>query len=203
MEKGEKVIIAVVILVTLGFVIGAAAIMPTMMEEMHKPESCAKNCHEMKPFYDSLQASPHAGIDCHKCHESTGPEIFLYIKEMTHHLEGMSKGLSEGKALDEIYSDMAEELERKPPTTEALTKTEACMRCHSTRKQPSVRISDPEISCFKCHGTILHAGHKVAEYHGYWSPDFEERECVACHSEHDIDVKEETCKACHPPEKHP
>ena len=203
MEKGEKIIISVVVLVTIVVIVGAAVVIPTMMQEMTKPESCAKNCHEMQPFYDSLQDSPHAGIDCHECHVHSGPEIFLYMKEMTNHLEGISEGLRAGKSLEETTAEMAERLEREPPTTASLTKTEHCMKCHSTHKKPLARIADPGISCFKCHTTIAHTGHKVALYQGYWSPDLEDRECVACHNEHDVTVKEETCEACHPPEKHP
>ncbi len=203
MEKGEKIIVALVVVVTVAVIVGAAVMIPPMMEEMKKPESCGKNCHEMQPFYDSLQDSPHAGVDCHECHESSEPEIFLYMKEMTLHIEGISEGLKEGKDLDEIAMEMAEELKEEPPTAASLPRNEYCMECHSTTHKPTERIADPSISCFRCHTTIAHTGHEVALYHGYWSPELEDRECVACHNEHDVRVKEETCKACHPPEMHP
>ena len=41
MEKGEKIIISVVVLVTIVVIVGAAVVIPTMMQEMQKPESCA------------------------------------------------------------------------------------------------------------------------------------------------------------------
>jgi cytochrome c nitrite reductase small subunit len=192
METGEKVIIALVVVVTIVVLGGVAVVMPMMMEEMHKPESCAKNCHEMQPFYDSLKKSPHAEVDCHDCHKPHKPEIFLYIGEGLHHAEWMAEGKS--------FEEMAEEVENKPP---ASPKNEYCMECHSEQKIPTEKISDPTISCFKCHPTIEHTTHRVGEYRAYESPDYSGYECAACHNDHDIEVKEETCNICHPPEKHP
>jgi flagellar basal body-associated protein FliL len=47
MEISEKIIIALVVLVTVGVIGGAAIMMPILEHEMHKPESCGANCHEM------------------------------------------------------------------------------------------------------------------------------------------------------------
>jgi len=200
METGEKVIIALVVVITVGVIVGAAIMMPIMEHEMHKPESCGENCHEMQSYYDSLMVSPHAEVDCHDCHKPHKPEMFLYIGEALHHVEGMVEGMAEGKSLDETYDEMAEKVENKPP---ASPKNEYCMECHSEHKKPTERISDPTISCFKCHSTIEHTTHKIREYKGHESPDYSGFECVACHNDHDMDVKEETCGICHPPEKHP
>lgn len=199
METGEKVIIALVVVVTIGVLGGAAVMMPIMEEEMHKPESCAKNCHEMEPFLISLEESVHKGMECHECHHPHGLEMFMYMGHATHHAEAMVEGMMEGRDLDEVFDEMAEEIEEKPP---ASPKKEHCMECHSEHKIPSERISDPTISCFKCHPTIEHTTHRVGEYRGYESPDYSGYECVACHDDHDINVKEETCNICHPPEKH-
>jgi cytochrome c nitrite reductase small subunit len=213
METGEKVIIALVVVVTLGVLVGAIVGlkfgMPIMEEEMHKPESCGKNCHEMQPFYDSLMISPHAEVDCHECHKPHKPEMFLYIGEALHHVEGMVEGKDEGKSLDETFDEMAKHIENKPP---ASPKVEYCMECHSEHAVPSEKVSDASISCFKCHSTIEHTTHRISEYFrgyepdysgmGYESPDYTGYECVACHNDHDINVKEETCNICHPPEKH-
>ena len=194
METGEKVIIALVVVVTILVLGGVAVVMPTMMEEMHKPESCAKNCHEMEPFYVSLEESVHEGIDCHECHKPHGPEMFMVMGHALHHTEGMVEGKSP--------EEMAGEIEEKPP---ASPKREVCEECHNGAKAKvaSEKISDPTISCFKCHPAIEHAAHKVGEYHAYESPDYNGYECAACHNDHDIDVKEKTCGACHPPDKHP
>ena len=197
METGEKVIIALVVVVTIGVLGGAAIMMPIMEEEMHKPESCAKNCHEMEPFLISLEESVHKGMECHECHKPHGLEMFMYIGHATHHAEGMV----EGKSLEE----MAEEIEEKPP---ASPKSEYCMECHEERNvvMPE-KITGVEISCVKCHdgiraSSIEHTAHRIGEYQGYESPDYSGYECVACHDDHDINVKEETCNICHPPEKH-
>jgi len=196
MEIGETVIIALVVVVTVGVVVGAVVgvnvIMPKMMEEMHKPEACAENCHEMEPFYISLEESVHEGIDCHECHKPHGPEMFMVMGHALHHVEGMVEGKS--------FEEMAEGIEEKPP---ASPKNEYCMECHSEHKIPLKKISDPAISCFKCHPAIDHTAHKVGEYRAYESPDYTGYECAACHNDHDVDVKEETCGICHPPEKHP
>ena len=194
METGEKIIIALVVVVTVGVLGGAAIMAPIMEHEMHKPESCAKNCHEMQPFYDSLMVSPHADVDCHDCHKPHKPEIFLYIGEGLHHAEWMAEGMS--------FEEMAEKVENTPP---ASPKNDYCMECHDGTEatEPSERITDPAIPCFKCHTTIAHTAHRISEYAAYENPDYTGHECVACHDDHDVDVKEETCTICHPPEKHP
>ena len=46
-EISEKIIIALVVLVTVGVIGGAAIMMPILEHEMHKPESCGANCHEL------------------------------------------------------------------------------------------------------------------------------------------------------------
>jgi len=196
MERGEKVIIALVIVVFIGVLVGAAGVMPVMMEEMEKPENCAKNCHEMEPFYISLEGSVHKGIDCHDCHKPHEPKMLEMVMVMGHALHHTA-GMIEGKSFEE----MAEEIEEKPP---ASPKTEVCEECHNGTKAKVAlkKILDPTISCFKCHRTIDHATHKVGEYRAYESPDYSGYECVACHNDHDVDVKEETCTICHPPEKH-
>ncbi len=197
MELGEKVIIGLVVVVTLaviiGAVIGAVVIMPAMMEEMHKPESCASNCHEMQPFYDSLMVSPHAEVDCHECHKPHGLEMFMYMGHALHHAEG----LMEGKEFEE----MAEAIEEMPP---ASPKNEYCLECHNGEEAMKVleKIGDPTIMCFNCHPTIKHTAHEISEYAAYESPSYAGHECVACHDDHDVDVKVETCMVCHPPEKH-
>ena len=48
MEICEKIIIALVVVVTVGVIGGAAIMMPILEHEMHKPESCGANCHEMQ-----------------------------------------------------------------------------------------------------------------------------------------------------------
>lgn len=204
METGEKVIIALVVVVTIGVLGGAAVMMPIMEEEMHKPESCGKNCHEMAPFYTSLEESVHKGVDCHECHKPHGPiaEMFMYMGHATHHAEGMVEGMMEGRDLDEIFEEMAGEIEEKPP---ASPKSEYCVECHEEHnvvmpeKITGVEISD----CTGCHTgvkapLIEHTKHRVGEYRGYESPDYSGYECVACHDDHDINVTLETCKICHP-----
>ena len=200
METGEKIIIALVVVVAVGVIGGAAIMMPIMEHEMHKPESCGANCHEMQPFYDSLMVTSHAEVDCHDCHKPHKPEMFLYIGEALHHVEGMAEGMTEGKSLDETYANMAEQVENEPP---ASPKNEYCMECHSEHKKPTEKIADTTISCFKCHGTIEHTAHKIGEYKSYESPDYTGFECAACHNDHDMDVKENTCWTCHPPASHP
>jgi cytochrome c nitrite reductase small subunit len=200
MEIGEKIIIALLVLVTVGVIGGAAIMMPIMEHEMHKAESCGANCHEMQLFYDSLMVSSHAEVDCHDCHKPHKSEMFLYIGEALHHVEGMAEGMTEDKSLDETFDEMAEEVENKPP---ASPKNEYCMKCHSEHKKPTENIADPTISCFKCHSTIEHTTHRISEYKGYETPDYSGFECVACHNDHDMDVKENTCLTCHPPERHP
>lgn len=204
MELGEKVIIGLVVVVTLGVIIGAAIgavfIMPAMMEEMEKPESCASNCHEMEYFLISHQNSVHNHIeDCHDCHHPHGIEMFMYMGHATHHAEAIAEAMMEGSDTNEALEALADHIEQEPP---ASPKVEHCMECHSKHRTPPEEIADPTISCFKCHPTIKHTTHSVGDYVGHESPSYEGHECVACHNDHDVDVTEETCNICHPPGKH-
>ena len=193
MELGEKVIIGLVVVVALGVIIGAAVIVPAQMEAMHEPESCASTCHEMEPFKISLDESVHMGVDCHECHKPHGLEMFMYMGHALHHAEGMIEGKE--------FEEMAEAIEEMPP---ASPKNEYCLECHNGEEAMKVleKIGDPTIMCFNCHKTIKHTAHEISEYIGYESPNYAGHECVACHDDHDVDVKLETCMVCHPPEKH-
>jgi hypothetical protein len=48
MCEDEKIIVALVVVVTFGVIGRAAIMMPIMEHEMHKPESCATNIHEKR-----------------------------------------------------------------------------------------------------------------------------------------------------------
>jgi nitrate/TMAO reductase-like tetraheme cytochrome c subunit len=197
METAEKVIVALVVVITLGVVVGVVFVMPVMMKTMTKPESCGKNCHEMQFFYDSLQESVHEDMDCHHCHHAVVPEMLLYMAEAHTHAEWLILGKS--------YEEMIEEIEDKPPSA---PKNEYCVECH---EENGVVMSDTITgftSCAKCHdGTrasaIRHTEHPIGEYSAYESPDYTGHECVACHNDHDIEVTEDTCNICHPPDMHP
>ncbi|MCW7079813.1 MAG: cytochrome c3 family protein [Candidatus Methanospirare jalkutatii] len=193
MEKGEKVLVALVVLTFVGF-LGGAAVMQQQMKHM-PPESCYQMCHEMKPFYDSFEASVHAKEikDCHECHESEKPEMFLYAGEMLKHLE---RQYFESKGIE------VEEIEEKPPSS---PKREICKeKCHNGVKAKAVseKVAPKGTSCETCHTEITHAEHKIGEYgkkfRGYESPSYEGRECVACHNDHSMRVNEDTCLDCHP-----
>lgn len=210
MELGEKVIIGLVVVVTLavlgGAAIGAVVIMPAMMEEMEKPESCASNCHEMEYYLISHQNSVHNHIeDCHDCHHPHGIEMFMYIGHATHHAEAMAEAMMEGIDTNEALEAMAHHIEQEPP---ASPKNEHCTECHEERNvEMPEYITGTEISCVRCHDgvgavAVTHTAHPIDEYAAYESPDYAGYECVACHDDHDVDVDEETCNVCHPPESH-
>ncbi len=50
MEICEKIIIALVVVVTVGVIGGAAIMMPILEHEMHKPESCGQIVMRCSPF---------------------------------------------------------------------------------------------------------------------------------------------------------
>ncbi len=67
-------------------------------------------CHEMQPFYDSLEVSTHgtAGVmDCHECHRPEGAPI--------------------GHGIEHIKGIEASEIEDEIPEA---PKSEFCMECH-------------------------------------------------------------------------
>ncbi|MCW3136560.1 MAG: NapC/NirT family cytochrome c [Canidatus Methanoxibalbensis ujae] len=199
MEKGEIVLIGLVVLTFIGFA-GGAVIMQQQMKHMPM-ESCAQMCHEMHEYYVSFIESEHAKEihDCHECHESHEDmigEMLMYGKEMVKHMEIQYHKMHGGEV---------EKIEQKPPSS---PENEVCMKCHETGEKGAPIVSE-EISpngttCITCHLTIPHEEHPIGEYgkpdskyRGYESPVYEGRECVACHSDHSMVVTEDTCVSCH------
>ena len=137
----KMVIVGLVVVVIVLGVAGAG-----MSKFMHKPESCSTMCHEMQPFYDSLQVSAHgrAGVmDCHECHRPEGPPIGHGIA----HIKGIEA------------SEIEDEIPEAP-------KNEYCMECH--KQYPAGHEEHitwmgqrfPEYKGYEC--IICHDDHSIA-----------------------------------------
>ena len=138
----KMVVVGLVVVVIVLAVAGAA-----MSSYMHKPESCSKMCHEMQPFYDSLEVSTHgtAGVmDCHYCHRPEGAPI--------------------GHGIEHIKGIEASEIEDEIPEA---PKSEFCLECHGGAKYPEGHKEHiswmgerfPEYSGYEC--ITCHDDHKL------------------------------------------
>ena len=137
-KKVEKLVIIGVIVVA---VVVLAVAAHAMTEFMHQPESCSKMCHEMQPFYDSLDVSTHGirGVmDCHECHRPEGAPI--------------------GHGIDHIKGIEASEIEDEIPES---PKSEFCLECHGGAKYPGAKYPEGH----KVHVSWM--GERFPEYSGY------------------------------------
>lgn len=138
----KMVVVGLVVVVIVLAVAGAA-----MSSYIHKPESCGKMCHEMQPFYDSLDVSTHgiAGVmDCHECHRPEGAPI--------------------GHGIEHIKGIEASEIEDEIPEA---PKSEFCLECHGGAKYPEGHKEHiswmgeqvPEYKGYEC--IICHDDHRL------------------------------------------
>ena len=61
------IIIVLIVLLSITLVISAK-----MLEITENPAFCGKNCHIMRPYYDSWRTSSHTTVKCVECHYEPG-----------------------------------------------------------------------------------------------------------------------------------
>ncbi|NJD78562.1 MAG: hypothetical protein FIB08_15960 [Candidatus Methanoperedens sp.] len=161
--------IAFIILISAVFVASEKAI-----EISERPEFCGKNCHIMRPFYDSWRTSSHNDVACVKCHYEPG-----VIGE----IKGKMNGLKQFYNYETRTEDYSGQLYAR-----VLDKN--CLTCHERR------IYSSNTSYLGVN--FSHRDHLLQPKRGIGLT------CTSCHSMLVIGMKEHqrvtepSCGQCHP-----
>ncbi len=167
----NKLIIAIVLIVLISSV---AVATEKILEITENPAFCGKNCHIMRPYYDSWRTSSHSDVACVKCHYEPG---------LIGHIKGKINGLMQFYR----YETKTEEYSGR---MYAKVMDKNCLLCH-------------EIRIFSSNVTYLgvnfsHRNHLLQPKRGI------ELTCTSCHSMLVIGMKEHrsvtdpSCTQCHP-----
>ncbi len=140
------IIISLVVLLLAGVVISEKVLAIT-----ENPDFCGKNCHIMRPYYDSWSSSAHKGVACINCHYEPG---------LIGHIKGKINGLTQ------FYSYEITSGENSDPLF-AKVLDENCLICHEKRIFSSdinfnginfTHSNHPiSLTCTTCHSDVKHA----------------------------------------------
>lgn len=141
------IIISLIVLLTAGVVISEKILTIT-----ENPDFCGKNCHIMRPYYDSWSASAHSDVRCVECHYEPG---------LIGHIKGKINGLMQ------FYSYESTSSETYAAQLNARVSDENCLICHEKRIFSSdnnfsgvsfTHSNHPiSLSCTICHSDVKHA----------------------------------------------
>ncbi|VVB86849.1 Class III cytochrome C family protein [uncultured archaeon] len=141
------IIISLVVLVSTGIVISEK-----ILDITENPDFCGKNCHIMRPYYDSWSESAHNNVRCIECHYEPG---------LIGHLKGKINGLTQ------FFSYETTNSEKYTGQLSAKVTDENCLACHEKRIFSSdnnfngvnfTHSNHPiELSCITCHSDVKHA----------------------------------------------
>lgn len=185
----------VVLLVILLFVVVSALVIPKTLEITESPSFCGKNCHIMRPFYDSWRTSSHNDVRCVECHYEPG---------FIGHLKGKINGLMQ------FYQYETTEEYSGEFYAKVLDKN--CLKCHEKRiyflnasymgvnfSHKSHLLKDTRgvvLTCTSCHSMLVIG---MKEHRTVTDPS-----CTRCHpgvaQKQDMGhlvVTSSTCFTCH------
>ncbi len=163
------IIISLVILILAGVIFTEK-----VLEITENPAFCGKNCHIMRPYYDSWSTSSHNDVPCVDCHYKPG---------LIGHIEGKINGLMQFYQYETSSEDYSGELFAK-------VSDENCLACHEKRIFSS-NVSFNGIN-------FSHSDHLLEPKRGI------QLTCTSCHSMLVIGMREHqsvtdpSCKQCHP-----
>ena len=187
------IIISIVVLLAAGVVITEKLLAIT-----ENPDFCGKNCHIMRPYYDSWSVSAHKDVACINCHYEPG---------LIGHIKGKINGLMQMYNYETTPGDTSDPLFAK-------VLDENCLICHEDRiYSPNINFngvnfshSDHPVSvtCTNCHSDVKHPANITAicnNCHANAHPkdwlashktqvSFAGKACLDCH-------QEKSCTNCH------
>jgi hypothetical protein len=184
------IIIVLIVLLSVTLVISAK-----MLEITENPAFCGKNCHIMRPYYDSWRTSSHTTVKCVECHYEPG---------IIGHVKGKINGLMQFYS----YETTVEEYNGK---LYAKVMDKNCLICHEDRifstNVPFTGVNfshknhllkpnrDIQLTCTSCHSMLVIG---MKEHQSVSDPS-----CAQCHPNMEqkekghIVVTTSTCFTCH------
>ncbi len=188
----HKVPIVIILIVLIS---ATVVVSEKVLDISENPAFCGKNCHIMRPYYDSWKTSSHNDIRCVECHYEPG---------LIGHVKGKINGLMQFYS----YETTVEEYSGK---LYARVMDKNCLLCHEQRifssdvKYLGVNFThknhllEPKrgigLTCTSCHSMIVIG---MKEHQSVTDPS-----CTQCHPaiiEQDIGhmvVTTSTCFTCH------
>ena len=169
--SAHKIPIIIVLVVLLSTML---VVSEKVLEITENPAFCGKNCHIMRPYYDSWSTSSHNDVRCVECHYEPG--LIGHIKGK---INGLTQFLSYETTTDEYSGQMY-----------AKVMDDNCLVCHEKRIFSS-NVSYQGIN-------FSHSNHLLEPRRGITLT------CTSCHSMLVIGMKEHqsvtdpSCTQCHP-----
>ncbi len=166
-----KLLVAIVLIVLIST---AVVVSEKALEITENPAFCGKNCHIMRPYYDSWLTSSHNDVSCVECHYEPGT---------IGHLKGKINGLMELYKYETTVENYSWKLN-------ARVQDENCLVCHEKR------ILSSDIDYIGVN--FSHRNHLLQPRRGIGLA------CTSCHSMLVIGMKEHrsvtdpSCTQCHP-----
>jgi len=141
------IIISLIVLLSTGVVVSEKVLVIT-----ENPDFCGKNCHIMRPYFESWSTSSHSDVRCVECHYEPG---------LIGHIKGKINGVIQ------FYSYEATSSEKYFGQLSAKVSDENCLVCHEKRIFSSdinfngknfTHSNHPiSLSCTICHSNVKHA----------------------------------------------
>jgi len=184
-----------IIIVLIIFLLFSLIISAKMLEITENPAFCGKNCHIMRPYYDSWSTSSHTGVKCVECHYEPG---------VIGHIKGKINGLMQFYNYETTVEEYSGNLYAK-------VMDKNCLICHKDRvfsnnvSFTGINFSHNDhlekplrgigLTCTSCHSMLVIG---MKEHQSLSDPS-----CGKCHP--DIEQKEKghivvttsTCFTCH------
>ncbi|MCZ7392498.1 MAG: cytochrome c3 family protein [Candidatus Methanoperedens sp.] len=163
------IIISLVVLLLAGVVISEK-----VLEITENPAFCGKNCHIMRPYYDSWRTSSHSDVRCVECHYEPG---------LIGHIKGKINGLMQFYSYETSSEEYSGQLFAK-------VMDKNCLVCHEKR----IFSSNIDFNGIN----FSHSNHLLEPKRNI------SLTCTSCHSMIVIGMKEHqsvtdpTCNQCHP-----
>lgn len=187
------VIVTAVLVVLLAIVLGASTFTSS-------PLLC-NGCHEMQPAVASWKQSPHAAVNCYRCHQ-TPHEWYQAGAILSERIELLRRDFA---AHSGSYNASAAAI-----TASALIRDESCLQCHDPSRVPTPRFgvkiqhakhAKRNKSCVSCHTWTAHPDansnrasqtmERCFKCHGLRASAKASGECDVCHQE-GVDLRPES-----------
>src|SRR3990170_6115710 len=109
-----KVPLAIIFIV---LILASVVITEKVLEISENPAFCGKNCHIMRPYYDSWRSSSHNDVKCVECHYEPG---------LIGHVKGKINGLIQFYSYETTVEEYSGQLYAKVMDNN-------CLLCHEKR----------------------------------------------------------------------
>jgi hypothetical protein len=163
-----------ILIILVIFIATATLVTEKMLDISENPAFCGKNCHIMRPYYDSWRGSSHNDVRCVECHYEPG---------LIGHMKGKINGLLQFYSYETTVEEYSGKLYAK-------VMDKNCLTCHEKR------IYTSDIGYMGVN--FSHSNHLLQPKRGI------SLTCTSCHSMLVIGMKEHqsvsdpTCAQCHP-----